>query len=341
MSDDLDKSTGEYAIAYWGETPWHKHGTVGKQKWTLDQWIDAAHVGYEVIRVPAYADVGRNTNEHCHVPIDGAYFNMRSDTGAILGTQTHTDRRVEVQPREIFKFVHDYVSVDDRFKFEVIGAIRKGAQVWATASFNGEYDVAGEKHRGYLIARTGFDGSLATHLYMTMVRAVCSNTLSMGWDKRAMVSLRHTSKFDPKLAAKQLAAMAQSVETYKLIGDAMAQVSFGQDMVADFFKDVLAIDRNAKADDISTRKKNQYLELAKAYRTSIQEGAQADSAWAALQAVTRYADHDRSSRTTERNGSESEAQFTSSQFGSGDAFKGRAMGLLMPLIKDKVPVLAN
>jgi hypothetical protein len=55
-------------------------------------------------------------------PVNGAYINRRSDTGAILGTQTHTERRIEVQPFELAKFVHDYVSTDERFHMEVMGA---------------------------------------------------------------------------------------------------------------------------------------------------------------------------------------------------------------------------
>lgn len=334
MSHELDDSTGRYAIAYGGETPWHKQGTPGKQEWTLDEWIDAARVGYEVIRVPAYAP-GLDGAVRC---VDNAYFNMRSDTGAILGTQTHTERRVEVQPREIFKFVHDYVSTDSRFKFEVIGAIRKGAQVWATASYNGDMQVAGQRHKSFLLARTGFDGSLATHLYPTSVCAVCANTLALGWDKRAMVTVRHTTKFDPKIAAKQLAAMAQAIDDYKAIGDALVQEAMARDAVANFFQDLLAIPRDAKPDDISTRKKNQYEELAQSYRTSVSEGCPDGTAWSALQAVTRYVDHDRGTRNA--NGDENAARFDSSQFGSGALLKDRAMGLLLPLIKDKVPVAA-
>jgi phage/plasmid-like protein (TIGR03299 family) len=334
MSHELDDTTGRYAIAYGGETPWHKHGQPLTLGMTLDQCIDAGCVGYEVIRVPAYAPGLDGAVRE----VENAFFNMRSDTGAILGTQTHTDRRVEVQPREIFKFVHDYVANDSRFKFEVIGAIRKGAQVWATASYNGIQQIAGQSHKSYLLARTGFDGSLATHLYMTTVCAVCANTLAMGWDKRAMVTVRHTTKFDSAVAARQLAAMAQAVESYKAIGDALAQANFAADATADFFKDMLAIPRDAKPDDISTRKQNQYADLARCYRTSVAEGCPQDSAWAALQAVTRYADHDRPTRGG--NGNEDAARFDSSQFGSGALMKDKAMGLLLPLIRDKVPIAA-
>jgi hypothetical protein len=37
---------------------------------------------------------------------------------------------------------------------------------------------------------------------------------------------------------------------------------------------------------------------------------------------------------------ESVARFRSAQFGSGDALKGEAMGLLLPMVKDKVAIPA-
>ena len=344
MAHELDFTTGQAAIAYAGETPWHKHGTAKPEgeTWSLDQWIDAARVGYEVIRVPALADMrGKDIpGKFDRETVEGAYFNVRSDTGAILGTQTHTDRRVEVQPREIFHFVHDYVSTDNRFSMEVMGAIKRGAQIWATARYNGDLSVAGERHNVFLLARTGFDGSLATHFQMTVVRAVCNNTLSAAFmDKRAMVTLRHTQKFDPRAAGAQLAAMAQSVDTFKAAGDALAQAEMAREDTAKLFKQLLDIPFDAKADDVSTRKMNQFRELSSCYSLSVAEGAPRDTGWAALQAVTRYVDHERSSRNGDDSGDDS--RFVSAQFGSGAALKGKAMGLLMPLIKDKVPVLAS
>ena len=56
--------------------------------------------------------------------------------------------------------------------------------------------------------------------------------------------------------------------------------------------------------------------------------------------MTRYVDHDRSTRRGSGIDTEDEARFASANFGSGDALKGKALAFLMPRIKDKVPVLA-
>lgn len=324
-------------VAYSGQTPWHDMGSVIAPNATQAEAAKAANLDFKVIRVPAFAG-GANGGTMTDT---GVFFNRRSDNGRLLGTQTHTDRRVEVQPSELLEFIWRYISVDERFQISCLGNIRGGEQIWATAGFNGGVQIGGEQHQAYLLARTSFDGSTGTILQMTVIRAVCANTLAAALcDKRAMINLRHTVKFDPATAARQLSGMAQSVETFKAIGDAMASVEMAQQDVMNFFKTLLEIPFDVKKDDISTRKLNQYEDLWRAYRQSVREGAPDKSMWAALQAVTRYADHDRVVRKTDDTLSDVEVRTVSSQLGSGAQMKAQAMGLLLPLIKDRVPVAA-
>ena len=56
--------------------------------------------------------------------------------------------------------------------------------------------------------------------------------------------------------------------------------------------------------------------------------------WAALNAITRYVDHDRT------NGNKPEAVMATSQFGAGAAMKAQAVELLLPLVKDRMLVPA-
>lgn len=319
-------------IAYVGATPWHGLGTKLVPDMSIDVWAKAANLDWTANRVEAFANVNGKL-----VSVPNAFFNARSDNGRILGTATHTDRREEVQPREILAFLDRYIGVDSRFKLDVAGALNGGRTIWATAVFNGAVDVAGEAHQAYLLARTSYDGSSATILQATLVRAVCANTIAAAYsDKRAVVSIRHTVKFDPAIAAKQLAGLAQSVESFKAMGDAMAAAEMGYEQVAVFFKSLLDIPADAAFEDLSTRKQNQYADLRAAYKTSVAEGAPDKSAWAALQSVTRYVDHERTTRKTSDDISDAEARFTSSQFGSGEAMKAQAMSLLLPRIKTLV-----
>ena len=347
MSANLDMSNGRANIAFTGsrKSIWHRMGQELAPGQSMDVWAEQAGLNWHAVKVPAYADlsplptVGENylrSNGMC--PVEDRYFNARSDNGHILGGACLSSRHENVQPRELLDFFDRYISVDDRFAMSVAGSLGKGETVWATASFNGGIEIAGDMHQAYLLASTTFDGSGATTIQGTITRVVCNNTLNVAHaDNRAVVKVRHSTKFEPARAAKQLAEMAKSFEVYKLMGDALAQAELSREQVADFFKDMLDIPRDAKADQVSTRKQNQYRDLAISYQRSVNEGAPESSGWAMLQAVTRYVDHSRSTRGGD---DESQSRFESANFGSGDTLKGKAMGLLMPRIKDRVLIPA-
>jgi len=97
-----------------------------------------------------------------------------------------------------------------------------------------------------------------------------------------------------------------------------------KETVSKYFKRLLEIPFDAKAEDVSSRKMNQFGDLNRAYGQTVSEGAPAESAWAALQSVTRYVDHAKSTR----GGSEAESRLLSAQFGSGAAMKAEAVRLL-------------
>jgi hypothetical protein len=161
-----------------------------------------------------------------------------------------------------------------------------------------------------------------------MTRTVCQNTLRVALaDKRAVIRTRHNTKFNAAQVGKELAAVAQGFSQFKAMGDAMAQVHLSDMEVHEYFLTLLDLPKDAQRKDISARKQNQYSAIAKAYSTTLAEGAPNGSAWAALNAITRYVDHDRTNGTDER-------VLASSQFGSGDAMKAQAFNLLLPRVRD-------
>jgi hypothetical protein len=125
------------------------------------------------------------------------------------------------------------------------------------------------------------------------------------------------------------------------MGDAMAQQSMTRESVQSFFATLLGVAPDAS--EISTRTKNIASDLASSYRrTQHERNSSRDDVWTALQAVTRYVDHDRSVRNAPN---EVVGRFDSGTFGSGDQMKGKAMELLLPLVdpslfRDKVLIPA-
>jgi phage/plasmid-like protein (TIGR03299 family) len=343
MSHNIDFSNGRANIAFRGSRKdvWHHLGTEMAAGMTIEQWAEAAGLNWHAVLVPAIADLTGATFDHLPaasrtVETDRRFI-VRNDTGRVLGFGS--EQYQPHQPADVLDWFNRYIAIDDRFELDVAGSLRGGAIIWATATFNGGVDVAGEKHLARVLMSTTFDASGATTNRMTTTRVVCNNTLDVALaDGSACVRTTHRSKFDAAKVGKELAALAQGVATYKTVGDALAQNEMTREETSAFFKSLLDIPFEAKAEDISGRKMNQFESLRAAYRTTQAErNSNAFDSWTALQAVTRYVDHDRSSKGGE---SKEESRFQSAQFGSGAALKGKAMGLLMPRIADKIPALA-
>jgi len=319
---------------------WHRLGEQALPDDTAPVLAKKARMDFTVAKGRAFARVGggelRETDR---------YFVYREDTGDVLSPVVVSDQYNlhGIQPVEVIDFSMRYVATDPRFTFSAAGMLDNGARLWATAQFKaGEtLKIAGETHLAYLLMSTTYDASAPTTASLSITRAICDNTLAAALgDKRAMIKIRHNSKFHAETVAKDLASVAQGVDMYKAVGDAMAAFEVSKEMASRFFRECLDIPFDAKMKDVSTRKLNQFYALNDAYKQSVQEGAPKLSAWALLQGLTRYVDHDRSTRNT--GGDESAKRFQSAQFGSGAQLKSTGMDILQRVLRDagKMPVTA-
>ena len=344
MAHNLDMTNGRANIAFLGsrQDVWHRLGQEMQPSMSIDAWAKAAGLDWSAVKVPAIASLEGATFDHIAPAhrfrvVDERNFVVRSDNGHPLGYVS--ERYQPVQPREVLDWFDRYIAVDERFQLDVAGSLKQGEIIWATATYKDPLEVAGDKHVARVLMTTTFDGTGSTINQGTMTRTVCNNTLTVALaDKRAVVRTRHNTTFNPQAVGEELARIAQGFATYKAMGDAMATAEMAKEEVSTFFKAILDIPFEAKSDEVSSRKMNQFQALKNAYGETVREGTAPGTAWAALNTITRYVDHD---RTTRGNGvSAEEKQFTSAQFGSGAAMKAKAMDLLMPRIADKVPALA-
>jgi len=342
MGHEIDFSNDRANVAFLksGGDPWHELGDAMPDGAPQDEWLRRAGLSHLCELEQAYT-----LRDGIYVPVNDQFFISRNDTHAVLSDSVTADFAI-VQPRDVLNFFYDYIHVDSRFQMDVAGSLRGGAIVWATATFNGDQTVAGSKHITRALLSTGYDGHTATFLQGTETRTVCRNTLRASLaDKRAQVRITHVQKFDAKKAARELAGLAQSFDTYKRMGDAMATVHVAQDDVEAFFRTLVDIPRDAKrdatekAEKVSTRKWNTLDALNTAYDATVAEGTERGTVWTMLNAVTNYADHARGVRNT-TGVSEAEARFTSANFGTGAELKATAWQLLAPLVKGRVAVAA-
>jgi phage/plasmid-like protein (TIGR03299 family) len=320
---NIDMTNGRANMAFAGSRKdiWHSLGQQMQPGMSIEEWARAAGLDWHVEKALAYADVPG----HGMVGVKGARHVVRMDTGHPLGYVS--DRYQPVQPSQMLDWFGQYIEVDDRFQLDVAGSLKSGEIIWATATYTDDLTVAGDRHQARLLMTTTFDGTGATINKGTMTRVVCNNTLNaaLGADKQAVIKTRHNTKFDAKKVGEELATIASSFDTYKAIGDAMGRVHLANEQIFKFFKAMLDIPFDAKGDEISTRKMNQFQDLVEAYGATAHE-TDPGTAWCALNAVTRYIDHDRSTRAGK--GDQTEARFLSSQFGSGAQMKDKAVSML-------------
>lgn len=337
MAHELDETTGEHAFTrVAGSQPaWHGLGGETPADAPLEVWLQNARLDYSVRKAPSYIRRGPSATGDAFDRVDNAHHLVRDDTMTVISAGTVTDAYSVVQPAEIAEFFREFVLVDGRFTMETMGALRGGRQIWALARFAEQYQVGGAAHDMYALMATSYDASMATLLRGTSVCVVCANTLHMSHSDGANSTLRirHNTKFAGVArdrAAAEFSELLAGQHRFKAMGDSFAQIRMSADAVSAFFKTLLDIPLSATTQEISGRKMGQFAALKDALRTAnrAEAGNAPMTKFAALQAVTRYVDHERS--TNDRAGfGKDDAKVFSAQFGSGAALKSRAVSLLL------------
>jgi len=327
MADMIDYSTGKAAFASFNREPaWWGVGGELKPEATVQEWAAEAGLDWTAKKLQA----GFVDEEGQFQLVEDDRYIIRSDNGAKLGH--FTDGYTPVQPSEVLEFFKEFISSDERFHLDTAGALKDGRVIWALAKFNGPIDVVGDDHKAYALLTTSFDGSMATIAQATMIRVVCNNTLTASlFDKRAIIKARHNVVFDEAKrdqTRKQLAKIAQGVEAYKHIGEALASYQMSKDSVVDLFKRLLAVPDGEKIEEQKTKTINNFNALIDSLGVTLGERNDGKlTGWETLNAVTRYVDHDRVTRSS--NGDQGASRLYSANFGSGASMKGDALrGLL-------------
>jgi phage/plasmid-like protein (TIGR03299 family) len=327
MADNITRGAdGRDHIAFRGSRKdiWHRKGTEKDAGASIESWAHDAGLDWEAVLVPAYMCFNGEMRL-----VEGQKHIARNDNGFELGYATDVFK--PVQPIECLYWINDYCEASEgQFELDVAGSLKGGKHVWATAVFKDDIVAGGDRHVARLLMSTTFDCTRATVNQVTFTRVVCDNTLSAafrdGHKHGGMIKTRHNSKFNGNKVGHDLAEIAKQIEGFKRMADAMAQHHMKKDQISTFFKKCLDIPFDVKPEDVSARKTNQFEELNAAYRATVGEGTEPETAWCALNAVTRYVDHSRGTRDTGHGAVDS--QFYSTQLGSGAALKAKAVETL-------------
>jgi phage/plasmid-like protein (TIGR03299 family) len=307
---------------------WHGEEIEIESDASLDEWRKVSGLDFTVEQTPLYAKRGADLIE-----VTDKFAMMRGDV--TLGI--FSGRYKPVQPKQIGDFFQKYVLADSRFKMDTMGAVKGGRVIWALAKFHGEHGdtptIMGQAHELHALLATSYDGTMATRGGACATRTVCRNTLQAAAYEPSVITIRHSADFAAdgiqKQAAESMAKIAESFDGYKAFAESLAMQKMSLDQTHAFLKTLVGVDANASGDDVSARTFNIVDDLMDSLSLTMAEpGTDELNAWTALNAVTRYVDHARSTKRTVEGESAAEARLFAAQFGSGAQMKAKAVALL-------------
>jgi len=317
MADNLDWSTGKPAMAYVGEEPWHGLGEKLNSGATIETWIKAAGLEWQILREPVcyrFRDTMKEVSDRQVL--------IRSDNGAPLSIVS--DSYLIVQPKEVIEFYRDLVD-GSAFSLETAGALDEGRKVWCLArSKKSNIILKEDPIDAFLLLASSCDKSLATTVAFTSIRVVCQNTLNFAIEdvkeksSTKCLKIPHNKNFNWDEAKKKLNLIDNSWSVFIQKVELLAKKKVSQNEVQKFFESLFLIGK--KEDEKLT--KNAIIEIQNLRSAFVNGKGQQlpsakDTAWGLVNAVTYYVDHKRKSKNQSQ-------RLDSAWFGNGALLKDKA-----------------
>ena len=325
MSHNLDFSTGKPAMAYAGARPYHGLGEELQQGQSIDEWVRAAGLDWEIQMLPVRYHIDGHD-----LLMPERFVLARSDTHKALSVVS--DDYLPVQPRKVLEFYRDLVA-RRHYKLETAGALDGGRKVWALARTGLVADVGSnpaDKLGAYVLLATSCDKSLATTVTFTSIRVVCQNFLDFAIRDsksagRRSIKVNHSQKFNVDEVHEELGLMDASWEGFMDSLNPMTAKKMNSDAAQEFFFSLLLTERERNEGKVSDKKERDVIQLMSLFTSA--PGQAIESAkgtlWGAVNAVTYFVDHVRSGKSE---------RIDSAWFGSGSALKQRAWSEALRLL---------
>lgn len=321
---------GKAEFFYVGDKPWHGLGTELPAHATSRQAMKAAGLTWAVEMIPLY----RRVKGKGFVPIEEAMLTIRDDTGASLGVVT-PDYQV-IQTQQAFDFIDALVG-ESHAMYETAGALRGGRQVFACAKLPKHLEIVPQDVVDkYLMFITGHDGKMSFRCRFTGTRVVCANTaaIALAEDTPRQAEIRHTGEIKLKLSEVRR-ILGLTVQYFDVFGEkarALTLKHLNERMAREYFERVLPL---PDGEDVSIGDVERTRRVHDTFLYLFHEGRGnqlrqvKDTAWAAFNAVTDWADH---VNPVTQGGKLKATGLENALFGSGDRIKQDAWDQAMALL---------
>ena len=318
MAHNIAQVEGEDAIAYAGESPWHRLGVHINDDAVIQsvpRFLHAAHLDWDVEKRPTY-----------YQKADGKLAklgNVRAITrmtdGQLLSTVSADYE--PLQNMDAFEVLQPAID-EHGLRIEVAGALGVGDRVWMLAKLPHSIEVVdGDNLKTYMLIMTGHNGWTAFTARLTQIRAVCENTLSLAQKDGAFYKLNHVSTAIDKLAevARIVNGMVEGSERMAHICRGMARTKLQNAEAKLYVESVLGIPVDSMPTPTLARRRDKMIELGHNGR-----GAELapETVWSQYNGITEYIDHVRPNEVSALRTIRSANQ--SAVFGSNANLKAKA-----------------
>lgn len=300
---EIDQATGIAAFVAARETAWHRLGDFQADRLlTVAEAGERAHLSSWDVRLVPSGGLIDPADPLSWAEVPGAMFPVRTNpfTGQpeVLGKNVVGPNFAVFQNEETMEFAAEVAGVfGDEEIVSAAGSIMGGTRVFVTLSLEGFTILGEDAHGQWLTAMNGHDGSQALMAWTGAVRAVCKNTIDWGLAAtKNRVSVRHSGDIQAKSreAAKVLDVARDWAKAYGTWAEELAS----QKITDKAFEKIVRTEfvPEPKAED-SLRTKNRldrdFSTIVANFRTSPTCETGRGTRWAALNAITEWAEFGR------------------------------------------------
>ena len=328
MAHELDIVNGKASMfSSRGMLPWHGLGTViNEDAVTSAEAIKLAGLDYDLYKNPVFT-IDPDGNK---IEIPDSFAVVRGDTNKALGV---VGKNYHIfQNSEAFAFFDDVVG-EKLAVYETAGALHEGRKVWILAKLPKELFIKGTDDRTecYVLLGTSHDGSQALMMMPTLTRVVCHNTYTLATSQFSVesgIKVRHTRNMKTKVdvARDRLKIINSQIDEYDVQTNYLASIKINGAQFKTYVQTLFPDNKDAKN---NTRTVNMRNTIALNFDDN--EFKDTDgTAWAAFNSVTRFVDHQRSTKGAD-DGDRADNRMESVLFTTGAAKKREAFGLALTL----------
>ena len=297
MAHAIDETTGQAAVFVTGEPAWHKLGRTIEKAASSAEAIGLAGLDWRVEQWPVRAFDPDHPATEAAMPDTVA--NVRADTKAVLGV---VGKRYRVfQNHEAFDFMDGLVG-DKLAMYETAGSLHGGKRVWMMARIPKEYRAgADDLIKPYVLLTNTHDGSQALRMIPTTVRVVCQNTLNLALREAGVegLTISHHPRLESRIqeARAKLGIIAARFDRFDDELHAMLAKDLNAAEVGVYFRGLSGADL-PYATERQRKSRNEVLGQMLGNFDNDRNGMAGvkHTAWAAYNAVSEWADHQRKYR---------------------------------------------